>query len=224
MAVMKGVRVFLAGVAVLVVAAGCGAAAAPVLRIVLKIGASIAIEAGSEYVQQMVNKDAATDLPKITVEFTNANNDAAAVTYAVRIDDAISVRRVDGTVTITGDGKNATVAVAPGTSATIGIVPGGRAGPQLKSSAEGTDMRIDAGSLSVGKNDCLAVDGKLLTKVQCDSGSAQWKIVDRFDVTIEGDPANFAVGTCEQGGAYTHWYFYNSQVNTDDLVLCLAEV
>lgn len=109
---------------------------------------------------------------------------------------------------------------APDPEAGRGSVPASRAptGVAAPEPQTSQDARF------VGKNECVRNEGNAddspeLTIVPCASGT--YEVLKRVDGRTTGEQD--AEGKCSKVANYTKWYFYDSELDSLDFVLCLRE-
>ena len=110
----------------------------------------------------------------------------------------------------TGSGRS----VSP-TSATTGATNGGVAAPEPQSSE---DARFVAKGQCV-RNESSTDDTPDLKIVVCTSGT--YEVLKRVDGRTTGEAD--AESKCSKVSKYTKWYFYDSELDSLDFVLCLRE-
>jgi hypothetical protein len=107
---------------------GCATAGSTATRIVMKIGEQVVIDEGVNLVHSVLDGEKADPRPLLQVNHTDATGVLVSAVYQIDKVDAISIKAVNGNITITGDGHSSNVTVAPGTTATIEIDPSHDAG------------------------------------------------------------------------------------------------
>jgi hypothetical protein len=100
--------------------------------------------------------------------------------------------------------------------------PGGGVAPTVAASAASTpapEVSTDARFVTTGQ--CVRNDGSAtqprMTIVVC--GQKTYQVLKRFDGPTNGEAD--AKTKCSQVSGYTNWYFFNSELDTLDFVLCL---
>lgn len=127
-----------------IVVSGCAAVAKSLGTIVLRIGTDIIVQAGADYIRQILSPDQANGHPTLIVSYTNTAGDGIGTDYAIDGATAITIQNVEGDIHLVGDGNGLAVTVTAGTTATIEIhsAGAGHTGP-VAANAKDQAVTID---------------------------------------------------------------------------------
>lgn len=145
----RSVALLAAVAALMVLIPGCAAAAKAAGAVVLSIGTDVVVQAGADYVRQVLSSDDAKGDPTVVVSYTNAAGDGVGTNYAVDRADKITTQSVTikdatGDVHIVVAGNGLAVTVASGATASIEIqLTGNGRGGQAASTAKDQAATID---------------------------------------------------------------------------------
>lgn len=159
-----------AGALVVAVLLAGGACAPVIARILIAVGAEVAVEAGATFVRELLDPDESLASPVVTIAYTGADGNGATVSYEVNGISTISVKELEGTVEISGSTCVWTIVVAAGTNARVEIsgeegesisCPGQAPPPQPEPSSLRTPELVASFTLDSGD-----VDGEQFTASQ----------------------------------------------------------